>query len=217
MQIRILEETKLVESNSWVARVRPPSQPWNGRVVLLLHGWTGDENIMWIFARKLPINCWMLAPRGPMVSPEGGYAWAIPVNGLRPDITPFLENASELILRLPEWIPDYTPQTRLDIVGFSQGAAMSYAMCLKSSPTKVAPLAGYLPPGFSAQAKDRDFSMLKMFIAHNSDDRMVSFEESKKAASLFEQNGATVQYCEGTGGHKISTTCFTGLDDFLRD
>lgn len=217
MHIGILEETSLVESNGWIARVHPPTQPWNGRIILLLHGWTGDENTMWIFARKLPENCWMLAPRGPLVSPDGGFAWGLPSKNSRPDIDQFLENASGLLQRLPHWVPDYTPQTRLDIVGFSQGAAMTYTMCLKCSPIKVAPLAGYLAPGFSDQIKDRDFSRLSMLIAHNSDDPLVSIEESKKAADLFTRQGASIQFCESTGGHKLSAPCFKELNNFLRD
>ncbi|HEX7555902.1 MAG TPA: hypothetical protein VF338_04705, partial [Leptolinea sp.] len=124
-----------------MARVRPPTQPWNGRIILLLHGWTGDENIMWIFARKLPPNSWMVSPRGPLVSPEGGYAWAIARNGKRPDVNQFEENSLELIRRFPGWVSEYSPKTRLDIVGFSQGAAMTYSLCLEAAPTKVAPLA----------------------------------------------------------------------------
>jgi predicted esterase len=217
VQIRILEETKIVESNGWVARIRPPTEKWNGRVILLLHGWTGDENIMWIFARKIPTSCWMIAPRGPLNSTEGGYAWAVPQNGERPEISQFTRHSKELIKRLAEWIPEFSSKSRLDIVGFSQGAAMTYSMCLETNPTKVAPLAGYLPPGFEDQLNDRDLTGLQMFIAHNTDDTVVSSEESQKAASYFSKHGATVHYCDSTGGHKISSSCFHGLDKFLEN
>lgn len=217
MQIRILEETKIVPAAGWIARVRPPTEPWNGRVVLLLHGWTGDENIMWIFARKLPVNCWMVAPRGPLHSTEGGFAWAIPQNGERPDISQFSSHSKELIKRLPDWIPAFSRNTRLDIIGFSQGAAMTYAMCLETTPTKIAALAGYMPPGFEDRLKNHNLSGMQVFIAHNTDDIVVSVEESKKAASLLAVQGANVQYCDSTGGHKISSSCFHGLDKFLLD
>jgi predicted esterase len=217
MQIRILEETKIIDSDGWIARVRPPTEKWNGRVILLLHGWTGDENIMWIFARKIPTNCWMIAPRGPLTSLEGGFAWAIPQNGKRPDITQFLNHVTELLKRLPIWVPAYTNNSRLDIVGFSQGAAMTYAMCLKTKPTKIAPLAGYLPPGFEDRLGQLNLSGLHAFIAHNTDDSIVSVEESKKAADLFSAHGADVQYCDSIGGHKITSSCFHGLDKFLQD
>ena len=217
MQIRILEETKIVESKGWIARVRPPSGKWNGRVVLLLHGWTGDENIMWIFARRLPTNSWMVAPRGPLSLPEGGYTWVVPKNGVRPDIAQFSNRAIEILKRLPDWVPEFSDNTRLDIIGFSQGAALTYSFCLETSPTKVAPLAGYLPPDYEDRLNNRNLNGLQVFIAHNTDDAVVSVEESKKAASLFIAKGANVQYCDSTGGHKLSSSCFHGLDEFLLD
>ncbi len=217
MQTKILEETSIIQADGWIARVRPPTQPWNGRIVLLLHGWTGDENTMWIFARKLPIHCWMVSPRGPLTCPDGGYAWAIPSEGKRPDQQVYLRQCEGLIDHLGKWIPEYSSDTRLDIVGFSQGAAMTYTMCLASSPTKVAPLAGYLPSGLDEKIKKRDLSFLSMFIAHNTDDKLVPVEESRNASTLFSNSGANVKYCENSGGHKVSTTCFNALDSFLSD
>jgi phospholipase/carboxylesterase len=215
VQTRILEETSIVKSDQWIARVRPPTEPWNGRIVLLLHGWTGDENIMWLFARKLPVHCWMVAPRGPVESPDGGFAWAVPQNGIRPGYAAYLQQAEKLIDHLKGWVPDYSPETRLDMIGFSQGAAMTYVLTLATTPTKVAPLAGYLPSGLDEHFKNRDFSSLQMFLAHNTDDKMVSVEESRKASTLFRNAGASVQYCENTGGHKVSTACFNALDAFM--
>ncbi|MEI8130821.1 MAG: hypothetical protein WCG34_00205 [Leptolinea sp.] len=217
MQIRILDETKIVESKGWIARVRPPSGKWNGRVVLLLHGWTGDENIMWIFARKIPTNSWMVAPRAPHPIPEGGFAWVVPQNGTRPDITQFSKQTEEILKRLPDWVPDFSDDTRLDIIGFSQGAALTYTFCLETTLTKIAPLAGYLPPGFEDRLKTRNLNGLQVFIAHNTDDTVVSVEQSKKATYLFLAQEATVQYYDSTGGHKLSSSCFHRLDKFLLD
>lgn len=217
MPTGILEETNLIESNGWVARVRPPSRPWNGRVILLLHGWTGDENSMWFFARGLPAQSWVVSPRGPLNCPDGGFAWGIATKGTRPELQQFSRQSDELIKRLPEWVPEYTPQTRLDMIGFSQGAAMTYTMCLTVSPVKVAPLAGYLPSGFVEKSTGRDFSGLRLFISHNVDDDMLPVEESKKASALFISQGADVQFNEGKGGHKMSAPAVHELNAFMRD
>jgi predicted esterase len=213
----IPEESILQEAQGWLARVRPPELPWNGRVILLIHGWTGDENSMWFFARKLPVHSWIVSPRGPLDCPDGGYAWGIATKGERPDVQKFIAQADELMNRIPDWVPDFSPDTRLDIIGFSQGAAMTYSMCLRANPIKVAPLAGYLPVGYLDSSLNRDFSGLKMFISHNDDDNMVPIDESRKAGDLFTSRGATVQFSEGTGGHKLSAIGLRDLNAFMRD
>lgn len=217
MQNNLLEETQVIISKGWSARIRPPTQPWNRRLIFLLHGWTGDENIMWIFARKLPVNCYIIAPRGPLLCPDGGYAWAIPKKDKRPDIDTYLEHCHGLLERLVGWIPEIVPDIRLDAIGFSQGAAMAYSMCLAAKLGKVAPLAGYIPPGLEEKLVGLDLSNLKCFIAHNSDDNLVPIEESRRAVDLLSSRGAAVQYCENKGGHKVSTACFNALDAFLSD
>jgi phospholipase/carboxylesterase len=213
----IREETSLIESRGWVARVRPPSQSWNGRVILLIHGWTGDENSMWFFARGLPVDSWLVSPRAPLVCPAGGFAWGIGTKTIRPDLQQFSRQSDELIKRLPGWVPDFTPQTRLDVIGFSQGAAMTYTLCMNTSLYKVAPLAGYLPSGFIEKSTGRDFSSLRMFIAHNVDDEMLPIEESQKARDLFQSLGSDVQYMEGKGGHKMNTSALKAFNVFMRD
>ena len=50
--------------DGWTLRVRASDSP-NPRLLLLLHGWTGDENSMWVFARGLSPNYWIVAPRAP--------------------------------------------------------------------------------------------------------------------------------------------------------
>ena len=43
--------------------------------MLLLHGHLGNENVMWIFARKLPKDIIMLAPRAPQQLGPDQYSW----------------------------------------------------------------------------------------------------------------------------------------------
>ena len=44
-------------------------------VLIVLHGWTGDENSMWIFSPRLPKNALMVAPRGLYKTMDSGYSW----------------------------------------------------------------------------------------------------------------------------------------------
>ena len=59
-----LVDSQLTTFEDWTLRVRPGSGR-DARVMLLLHGWTGDENSMWAFARDLPASAWLIAPRAP--------------------------------------------------------------------------------------------------------------------------------------------------------
>jgi hypothetical protein len=45
-------DTELINFNGWTMRVRP-SQSSNPRLLVMIHGWTGDENSMWVFTRGL--------------------------------------------------------------------------------------------------------------------------------------------------------------------
>ena len=49
--------------NGWTFRLQPPQGSGPARLLVLLHGWTGDENVMWIFTRRLSRRFWLLAPR----------------------------------------------------------------------------------------------------------------------------------------------------------
>ena len=67
-------DTQLIEFEDWVLRIRPTTHK-PARLLLLLHGFTGDENSMWVFASRLPQNSWLAAPRAPYPSPLGGFSW----------------------------------------------------------------------------------------------------------------------------------------------
>ena len=59
----------------FTVRERIPSGPGPHRVIVMLHGWTGDVNSMWVFTNRLPMNAWIIAPQAPFASTRGGYSW----------------------------------------------------------------------------------------------------------------------------------------------
>lgn len=200
----------------WIIRRQPPRDATAGpaRSLLLLHGWTGDETVMWIFARKVPDNTWIFAPRGPVQAPSG-YGW-LPRDGNWYDLKTFQTAAEQLMEAFRHWSADArAPQTALDVMGFSQGAAMAYALAayFPQQVARVAALAGFLPAD-SAGAYDALHGK-PVFIAHGTQDRTVSIQKAREAAQILQNSGAHVTYCESETGHKLGAACLRGLEAFL--
>ena len=45
---------------NWVIRYRKPKHEGFFPAYLLLHGWTGDENSMWVFESKIPDDAYLI-------------------------------------------------------------------------------------------------------------------------------------------------------------
>jgi phospholipase/carboxylesterase len=211
------EETIIREISSLVVRQRMPEGEGPHPVLLLLHGWTGDESVMWVFTRNLSKRFLMLAPRGIYPAPGGGYGWQEHDDAGWPDYREFTP-AIEAILRLldPKKFPggDFS---QVYLMGFSQGAALTYTFSLLN-PGRVAALAGlsgFMPEGVEEIIQERPLEGKPVYIAHGSLDELVPVEMARDAASLLEQAGARVTYCEEEVGHKLSAPCFRGLDAFF--
>lgn len=207
---------------SWTLKVRPPI---NGatlqRVIFLIHGWTGDERSMWVFASRLPKNAQLVAPRAPYVSnhPQfGGYSWVEQRAGefsrletFGPALASFDQLLDELASRYPD--ADFS---RLSFAGFSQGAAFSfaYAMHHPDRVAQLAALAGFLPTGGESQLAA--LAGLPVFIAHGTKDETVPVSMAREARLALEAAGANVRYCESDTGHKLGANCATELSAFFK-
>ena len=44
-------------------------------VLVMLHGWGGDEASMWLFKQVIPPGVAAITPRAPLHLDDGGYAW----------------------------------------------------------------------------------------------------------------------------------------------
>ena len=207
----------------WVFRIKIP-QGKPQQLILLLHGWTGDENSMWIFTSRLPEDAVLLAARGIFRTPVGGYSWQTHESGKWPqliDFEPTIDALEEFLV--PGNFRDYALNedlfSKIKIVGFSQGAALAFAYGLVA-PEKIASIAGlsgFVPGGVTDIVQSRPLINKFIFLAHGTRDELVPIERARSAVSLLQLAGAEVTYCEDDVGHKLSASCFRGMEMFFKN
>lgn len=212
-------EAQVVEFEGWTLRVRPALTK-SAHLLLLLHGWTGDENSMWVFAQAFPEDCWVLAPRAPFPTRPSGYSWRVPAPNRSdgPKVDDLLSSAEALIGVVDGYLrAQGTAVGTIDVVGFSQGAALASVVALTHPErvAKIALLSGFVPAGAEWLAPGRRLDGVRFFVAHGSADKMVSIQHARQSVQVLEAAGASVTVCEAEVGHKVSAGCLRGLQAFL--
>ena len=211
--------TELIAFDNWTLRVRP-SQSANPSLLLLIHGWTGDENSMWVFTRGFSPDYWMMAPRAPHAAQSSGFSWRPPQPGTFgvPSLEALLPSAEALIRLMDEYSASLKLDARqFDLFGFSQGAAMVNLIGLlyPHRVRKVGVLAGFMPPGVDDLISKKPLVGKNIFVAHGTQDQKVPVDLARASIDLLEQAGAHITYCEDEVGHKLSANCLRALEDYL--
>jgi phospholipase/carboxylesterase len=211
-------EHGLIKFENWTLRVRPGT---GKRMILLLHGWTGDENSMSIFTRNFPAESWILSPRAPYSANPSGFSWRAPtaqggwptVDLMRPSITALIE----LVERFAD--VNRLDASSFDVAGFSQGGALTFLFGLlhPARVRKMGVLAGFAPQETEKILKPDLLLGKNIFLAHGTLDKMVPIEAARHAIQLLESAGAKVTYCESEIGHKLSADCLRALEVYLAD
>jgi len=217
--MRAVNDTMLESFENWTLRVRHPART-PARLMLMLHGWTGDENSMWVFARNLADNYLLVAPRGLHKDSTTGYSWRpFRADSLaRPSLEDLKESADALLQLVDEYAAkNQTDAGQFDIMGFSQGAALTNVMlCLHPDRiNKAAVLSGFMPSGMNDIIARKPLINKPVFVAHGTQDNMVPIDRARASMSLLEQAGAKTTYCEAEVGHKVSAGCLRGLVEFF--
>jgi phospholipase/carboxylesterase len=212
-------DTELIQFGTWTARICL-AREGPGRLLLLLHGWTGDENSMWLFVRDFPADFSLLAPRAPHAEPRGGYSWQVRPAGEAglPGLDDFRPAVDGLLEFVGAWAqPAGVQAASFDVMGFSQGAALAYALTAlhPGRVGRLAALAGFLPGGAEALLAGRPLAGNPVYVAHGTRDEMVPVGRARQAAAVLGQAGAQLTYCEAETGHKVSPDCFRGLREFF--
>jgi phospholipase/carboxylesterase len=218
-----LDDATLIDFNNWTLRVREASTRESSRLLLMVHGLSGDENSMWVFGRTLPSRYWIIAPRAPYSASQGGYSWRPPFESSefgRPTLEQLRPGAEGLIRLVDEYAASIRIDARtFDVMGFSQGAAVCNVLnfLYPQRIRKTGILAGFVPHGLEALAAGRPLEGKPFFVAHGMKDEMVHIDRARESIASLEKAGARVTFCEDDVGHKVSASCLRALREFFAD
>lgn len=193
-------------------------------LLLLLHGYGSNEQDLFSFASELPAEYYIVSARAPYGLPPYGYAWyAIDFDA---DENKFSDvgqakQSRDLVLKfIDELIANYPVDANdITLVGFSQGAILSYAAAL-SRPEKirrVAAMSGYFNKEIAAEGFEKNnFGNLNFFISHGTADQVVPVEWARKAKPELDALGIRSVYKEYPVGHGVAPQNFFDLLHWLK-
>ena len=193
-------------------------------LLLLLHGYGSNEEDLFSFAPELPDDSYVISVRAPYDLQPYGHAWyAIHFDA---DENKFSDNeqAKQSVEIIASFIDEIVKQYPIDtenvtLIGFSQGAILSYATALTfpEKVTKVVALSGYFNQEIMPEVIDtKAISHLKFFVSHGSVDQVIPVDWARKAKPALENLGLEVEYQEYPIGHGVSPKNFFDFKNWLQ-
>jgi len=185
---------------------------------ILLHGWLGNEKSMSIFASAIPHSSTIVYPRGIIKLGKDQYGW-VDINKSSSNFYDYAESSKILFKSIIELLKSFdldNPRKKINLIGFSQGAAMCAVLSLlyPDSFNKIAILAGFLPKDQPEEITE-NLEPIQYYIAHGKEDQLVSFHKSIELRDFLLQRKAKVQFCEEDIGHKVGKNCLRNLKNFF--
>lgn len=202
---------------------QPKNKKEKNPVLVLLHGYGSNEEDLFSFAAQLPDEYLIISARAPYALPPYGNAWyAINFDA---DMNKFSDEVQavqsrDVIAKFIDEITEHYPADKdnVTLIGFSQGAILSYAVAL-TYPEKikqVIALSGYL----NTDIIDKDFRMkdlkkLRFFVSHGIVDQVIPIEWARKAPEFLKELGLDAEYHEYPVGHGVAPQNFYDMLSWL--
>ena len=193
-------------------RLLQPEDP-EGLHILMLHGWSGDEKVMWVLQTVLPENAFIVSARGMYPLPLGGYHWSESPTSTEVGFEDFNPAIQSLQVTLGDLRSRFGfGDGQLLLMGFSQGAALAFSAVRQGiQASGVIALAGFVPLGDLS-----GLGGLPVFWGHGLRDELVPVERAREDVKRLLDQGVEIQYCETDVGHKLGIECTRGLKVWLQ-
>jgi phospholipase/carboxylesterase len=194
-------------------------------LLLLLHGYGSNEEDLFSFASELPEEYFVVSAQAPYPLMFGSYAWyAINFDADEnkfSDINQAKQSRDLLVDFIDELIVKYTiDKEKITLIGFSQGAILSYAIALSypEKITKIVAMSGYLNTEMAKENfEQNDFSNLKIFASHGTVDQVIPVEWARKTGPVLEKLGIKFLYKEYPVGHGVAPQNFYDFKNWLEE
>jgi len=195
----------------------------NQPLVIFLHGYGSNEQDLFGIKDDLPASYTYLSVRAPMTMEEGSYQWFRKkgegaYNGETDDLKTSGQVLQDFIAQAAKKY--HTEPDKVVLVGFSQGAIMSYEVALRHPEAvgAIAALSGrVLPVLKSALKPDEKRQALAIFIGHGKEDNRLPYKDGTEANSLLQSISLTPEFHGYEGlGHSISAAEVEDLNAWLQ-
>lgn len=203
----LIDSGQALEASGLVHRVWEPDTDGPHPTIVMLQGRSGNEDVTWVFARTLPKEWLIVTPRALYEDPRGGYSWDLKPSGDWPDTASFdpgVDKLETFLTALPQ-LYNADPD-QLYLLGFSQGAAVSYCYIMRHANRvrAMAGLVGLMPTDALTQDGLSHFEDLPVFMAMGRKDDTVPPQISADCAQALIAGGARLDYRGYSTGHKLN-------------
>ncbi|HNQ27170.1 MAG TPA: phospholipase [Aquaticitalea sp.] len=204
---------------------RPSSLNAKAPLLVMLHGYGSDEDDLFSFASELPEELFIVSVRAPYMLQPYGYAWyAINFDAEMNkwnDNEQALKSMDTVMAFIEELCLTYPiDKKNITLLGFSQGAILSYGLALKhpESIKNIIALSGYINEDLLPQdTLGKDFSRLDFYCSHGSLDQVIPVSWARKSPEILKSYGIKCQYSEFPVGHGVAPQNFFEFRNWLKE
>ncbi len=195
----------------------------NQPLVIFLHGYGSNEQDLFGIKDDLPAQYTFLSVQAPVALDADSYQWFRKKGeGAYNGETDDLKTSGQVLLDfIAQAAKKYhTEANKVYLVGFSQGAIMSYEVGLRHPEAVggIAALSGRILPVLKAELKpDEKRQKLAIFIGHGTKDPRLPYVDGTAADSLLQKLSLKPEFHGYEGlGHNISAAEIADLDAWLQ-
>lgn len=203
--------------------IKESTRTENAPLLIMLHGYGSDEADLYSFSGELQNDIFIISVQAPIAMQPYGHAWySIDFDE---EHGKWSDNEQAKISRdliakfIDEAVEAYpVDKNNVTLLGFSQGAILSYAVAL-TYPEKVKnviALSGYVNKDILPEnLEEANYSHLDFYCSHGSVDQVIPVDWARQSAPFLEELNIKHKYSEFRVGHGVAPENFREFRDWL--
>ncbi|MDG2074110.1 MAG: alpha/beta hydrolase-fold protein [Polaribacter sp.] len=203
---------------------QPKIEQENPPLLILLHGYGSNEEDLFSFSTELPDELLIVSARAPFDMNFGGYAWYAITLDANDEKFSDLDEARQSLTKIADFI-DYvkttykTDSNKTFLLGFSQGAILSYALSLNypNRVNHVISLSGYINEELTPKSVSELNITTDYYISHGTVDQVLPVDWARKAPVYLNENNLKNVYSEYPVGHGVAPQNFYSFKSWIED
>jgi len=191
--------------------------------IILLHGVGSNENDLFRLADEFPQEAYVISARAPFQFRTNAFGWyEVDFSTGKPVYNKEQSEKSKLLIVqfINQLVEKYDlAEDEIYLVGFSQGAIMSYSVAV-SYPKKIkgiAALSGRILEEDQAVLNKLETLDVDVFIAHSQQDNVLPFPHAEKAKELLGSKASDFKFEVHNAGHSINAETVKSLVSWLEN